>query len=326
MGAFVVRKAMRIRRSRQHGQVLAAVLICTALMLLLLFLTLEMFVMTGRSTARIGSSVDSSKSAGNALQALVDEIGEGASITLPTASAWTGDTAVNYISPNPGEAGWPSRLNAACYLALPPHTDATITGSTGNIALTGTRGILDRRQTLIHSALIFRGDSDGQVNPAAGTYLWIWYFENGIKTNERVLARNLAPVWNALSFTASPIAPTQAVLVKLVTSEWAPGRAVSSDNNDASTEPVSLLSGRSITLRNTPLTNQGMPPMPTGGNLPNPAPSPTPDATPTPGPPPTPGPTPTPGPPTPTPAPTPTPGPATPTPLPTPTPEPINLG
>jgi hypothetical protein len=315
---------------------LASMLICIALMMLLLLMTLEMFVMTGRSTARIGSSVDSSKSAGNSLQALVDEVSEGASAVLPNDPAWDAGARAGFLSNNPGDAGWPAQLETACYLALPPRTALTVKGAAGNIALGTASGIPDRRQTLTRSVLLFRGESDGRASPVAGTYLWAWYFEGGVKTSERVIARNLAPAWNALSFTRSTVNSTSSLVVKLVTAEWAPGRNASSDNNDATGKPVSLVSGRSLTLRNTPLNNAPLPILPTGANLPPPAPTPVPTPTPTPGPPtPTPGPTPvptalpaatpspTPGPPTPTPGPTPV---ATPTPAPTPTPEPVNLG
>jgi hypothetical protein len=299
---------------------------------------MEMFVMTGRSSVRIGSSVDSSKSAGNALQALVDEVSEGASVVLPSETAWTGGIAANYLSLNPGDAGWPAQINAACYVVLPPRGGAVVRGTSGSITIPPANGLLDRRQTMTRAVLLYRGESDGRVNAVAGTHLWAWYFENGLKTSEQVVARNLAPAWNALSFTRSAVAPSRAITLKLVTSEWAPGRNVSSDNNDGSGKPVSLISGRSVTLRNTPLTSDPLPPMPTGGNRPAPAPTPTPGPTPTPAPTPTAGPatpTPPPGPigptpeptavPTPTPVPTATPVP-TPTPAPTPTPEPINLG
>ncbi len=303
---------------------LASMLICIALMMLLLLMTLEMFVMTGRSTVRIGSSVDSSKSAGNSLQALVDEVSEGASATLPNDVAWDAGSRVGFLSDNPGDAGWPAQLETACYLALPPRSALVVKGGAGNISLGTASGIPDRRQTITRSVLLFRGESDGRASAVAGKYLWAWYFEGGVKTSERVLARNLAPAWNALSFTHSPVNSTNSLVVKLVTSEWAPGRSSSSDNNDATGKSVSLVSGRSVTLRNTPLTNALLPILPTGVNLPPPAPTPLPTPTPTPGPP-----TPTPGP-TPVPTATPTPGPPTPTPgpipPPTPTPEPVNLG
>ena len=57
-----MRNRKKYRKSR--GYAIGWVLMCSALMMMLFLLSMDMFVMAGRSTSKISASVDAGKSAG----------------------------------------------------------------------------------------------------------------------------------------------------------------------------------------------------------------------------------------------------------------------
>ena len=317
------------QKSKRTGFSLLEVVVTLTIISGIFLGAMLLFTGAARTNAKVMAGVETASTANLGMEVLQNVLVEGYRYWVPSDSDWDAGSlgaAVNYISGD--ELG--HTTCTAMYIALPAQTNYIVNAPDGT-AIT-TTSLPDRTgATAIHNTiLIFRGDANGNANTLSGTYLWLWYFEDGNITQKRMLVKNLSTEWNAVQLTR-PVGATNLVKVKLTTSQYSRILGIQGNENTGNGKAVTELASRIFTLHNT-FIYQNMPiPMPSVLLAPSPVPTPTPVptaiptatpvatatpiATPTPvgtAPPPTgtPGPTPTPSPvPTPTPKPTPTPAP-----------------
>ena len=336
---------------------LTEVLVTMLLMSLLFLVTAQIFLSTGRAVGKMRAMTNSTRSAGLVMQWLDNELHEAYGVILPTDDVldWKDDELgdeENYKSDRPSGpegTGWASKLNTGIFILYPPAGAATVKGASGSeLVLSGGDLPVNRGAAAItRAALVFRGNPDGSVNPGYGNCLWVWRFENGSRTETRLLTNELSSAWNAVYFRRPDAANERGrgLEAKVVCGEKVYAYGEQTNERSDSKSKVTQVSGRTIYMANTAMSTQTTITYPNSSLLlptaNSASPTPAPTATPVPTPSPVPTPTPTPAPPTPSPSPTPfgmtpaptptpkpptpTPKPATPTPVPTPTPTPIPI-
>ena len=245
---------VRQKRRRRIGAVsLVESMLSILLLSLILVGVVNLVVMALRSYSKINdvsSAVEKSQSVSRNVES---EMTKGFLAIMPNDAApfpvWKTSTlgaASNYTYTNSSVT-----VQAAVYLVYPGTRSLTVySTSGGTITLSGSTAINDRSKTSpTESALIYRGNTNGTVNPSSGTVLWIKRFSSGVQASNTVITNKIHTAWNAVNFKR-PTTRYDSVQMTIVTGAQTANRGWSSNHTTATSSGVTNSPVRNLVLLN----------------------------------------------------------------------------
>lgn len=238
-------------RRRQRGLTLLEVIVGTALTLLLLFGALDVYVAGAQLSLHTASSCYAVTDGADAVQHIVRDAEEARWLALPGTTGWSSPAGAPVSAFQTTDSG--STLSTGVEL-MPPATAAVSVQNGSGAALSVSPTPYNRDQDAAPPSplWIYRADSGGTPDAAAGTYVWLYGTEHGQPVN-KALVSSLSPTTaNAVQFSRPTSAAFQALpyqlQISLVSTYYSPLRqAQTSEIN--STAQEERVAGKCALLR-----------------------------------------------------------------------------
>ena len=240
------------KRRGQRGLTLIEVIIGTALTLLLLFGALNVYVAGAQLSLNTAASCYAATDGANSVQHIVRDTEEARWLALPGTTGWTSPANAPLSAFQTTDNG--AVISTGVELMLPATASVSVQSRSG-AALSVSPALYDRSQDAAPSSplWIYRADSNGTPNGAAGAYVWLYGTEHGQSVNQALVSSLSPTAANAVKFSRPTAASAQALpyqlQISLVSAYYSPLRqAQTSEINSTALEEYAT--GKCVLLRN----------------------------------------------------------------------------